>query len=87
MKKALLTIAIVFGISLCSFAQFGGGLFQYGAVNDEDYGMASRLNNEGLLSMPTTHGYDHDVEAPLGSGIAMLVGLGGAYLLTKRRKK
>ena len=40
MKKLALTIAIVLGIGLCSYAQYGGGLFGYGEVavdEEEDY--------------------------------------------------
>ena len=38
MKKLALTIAIVFGISLFTYAQTekAGGLFQYGAVSEEE---------------------------------------------------
>ena len=36
MKKLALTIAIVLGIGLCSYAQNGGGLFGYGEVAVEE---------------------------------------------------
>jgi LPXTG-motif cell wall-anchored protein len=34
------------------------------------------------------HGLNYDQEAaPLGSGIAVLIGLGGAYFVRKKRKE
>ena len=87
MKKTLLTIAIVFGIVFCATAQ-NRGLFDLGPSSGYDndyYGFNDGTN--GVFSLPTFHGNDQDVEAPLGSGMAVLLGLGGAYLLTKRRKE
>ena len=81
-------MAILLGISFGAFAQYGGGLFQYGADKDEDYyGASIRQNDGGLLSLPTMHGEEQDINASLGSGIAVLMGLGGAYLLAKRKKE
>ena len=88
MKKTSLTLAILFALTIGASAQWGGGLFQYGAVKDEDYyGASIRQNDGGLLSLPTMHGEEQDINAPLGSGIAVLMGLGGAYLVAKRRKE
>lgn len=41
----------------------------------------------GLDLLLPDHGLDTDVNAPLGSGIALLLGMGGAYLFAKRRKE
>lgn len=41
----------------------------------------------GLLSLPSSHGGNNDEGAPLGSGIAVLVGLGAVYALKKRKEK
>ena len=83
MKKLALTLAIVLGLSMTTFAD-GGGLFQRGA----------EPQNEGLYStrgngMPGLPGHDEtgDVDAPLGTGIAVLTALGAAYLIGKRRKE
>ena len=84
MKKTLLTFAFILTMALGASAQ--GGLFKYGAVSDESYYGSARQDNGGLLSLPTTHGNTDDVNAPLGSGLAILAGLGGGYLLAKRRK-
>ena len=65
------------------------------------YGESSLLNKEGasmrdgegetgsssLLSLPTSHGSNSDFESPLGSGIAVLLGLGAAYLVAKKRNE
>ena len=81
MKKLALTIAIVLGLSLTTFAD-GGGLFQRGDTPEQKMG-----NRDGLPSLPSDHGYEVDQPAPLGTGIAILTALGAAYLVGKRRKE
>ena len=75
--------------------QHAGGLFERGYVSDEAYygsnshydGYFSNLRNQMLMNLPD-HGQDDNQDAtPLGSGIAVLLGLGGAYLVAKRRKE
>ena len=93
MKKLTLTIAILLGMAMTSFADpNGGGLFQRGIADEEYYGMGyynngMRTNSNNPL-LPN-HGAitNQDADAPLGSGIAVLLGLGGAYLVAKRRKE
>ena len=86
MKKLLIIIAIVLGLSFGTFAQ--GGLFQYGTVSDEDYyGAGHRNGSEPLLSLPNAHGESNDFNAPLGPGITVLIGLGAAYLVGKKRSE
>jgi hypothetical protein len=41
----------------------------------------------GGLVLPTEHGATDDANAPLGSGIAVLMGLGAAYLINRKRKE
>ena len=84
MKKLALTIAIVLGLSMASFAD-GGGLFQRGTSDKE----AGFVNREGGLVMPgmPNHGETGDQDAPLGSGVAIMLGLGAAYLVGKRRNE
>lgn len=87
MKKLALTIAIVLGLSLSSFAEYGGGLFQRGVVSDEEYyGMGYRNTNPMMPVLPY-HNSNENQDAPLGSGIAVLLGLGAAYLVSKKRKE
>ena len=87
MKKLALTIAIVLGLSLSSFAEYGGGLFQRGVVSDEEYyGMGYRNTNPMMPVLPN-HDLNDNQVAPLGSGIAVLLGLGAAYLVSKKHKE
>ena len=83
MKKLALTIAIVLGLSMTTFAD-GGGLFQRGNTPQ-----GQNSNREGGVTTPGLpgHGEPGDQPAPLGSGIAVLAALGGAYLIGKRRKQ
>ena len=85
MKKLTLAFAIVLALALGAMAQQGGGLFERGAVLEEasdDY-----YYRDGSLILPGLHGLDTDQNGPLGSGIAMLMGLGAAYLVGKKRKE
>ena len=85
MKKLALTLTIALGMALTSFGQYSnnGGLFQYGP----EYSNGPRDNDGFGLILPQHGQYDDQSGAPLGTGIAVLAGLGGAYLLAKRRKE
>lgn len=94
MKKQILTLAIVLGLATASFAQ--GGLFRRGddAGNSPDAGYALSNTKEGgdatvgAPLLPLHNSSDNGNQpAPLGSGIAVLVGLGAAYLVGKRREE
>lgn len=89
MKKLVLTIAIVLGLSAVSFAdvQKEGGLFKRGDMQKSQGSFRS-----GEMLFPGTLGENGNVnafdnDAPLGSGIALLLGMGGAYFVAKRRKE
>ena len=89
MKKKVLTIAIVLGMTMTSFADpNGGGLFQRGAEPEYSgtYG-----NRDGDSPMLPNHNQPGDQNGnqttPVGTGIAVLTALGGAYLVAKRRKE
>ena len=85
MKKTITTIAILLGVTLGALAQqSNGGIFQRGYTSDEPY---SYRDSNSPLVLPTEHGSNVDYEGPLGSGIAVLVGLGAAYLVGKKRKE
>ena len=80
MKKLALTIAIVLGLGLTTYAQ-KGGLFEYG---DEPVQKANRLDRgPGLPG----HGSNENEDAPLGGGALLLIGFGAAYALKKRNEK
>ena len=84
MKKLALTIAIVLGLSMTTFAE-GGGLFQRGAEQNQTSGVYNR--NNGPMLPAHNSDQNGDADAPLGTGIALLAGLGAAYLIGKRRKE
>lgn len=89
MKKLALTIAVVFGIAIGAFAQ-EGGLFGLGRTRgDAQYNSNGYRDGNGLpLVLPEEHGKGNDYNAtPVGSGIAVLIGFGAAYAMSKRRKK
>ena len=86
MKKLIMTIAIVLGMTMGTFAQEAEieerGLFGKGGM--------TKSNLFGLVAPEDPYGEDNqeaEDPAPLGSGIAVLMGLGAAYLVGKRRKE
>ena len=83
MKKTITTLSLLLALTLCATAQNGGGLFQRGFTPDET---TNTREGEGLISLPGSHGSDNDADAPLGSGIAVLLGLSAAYALKKRKE-
>ena len=88
MKKLILTTAILLGLATTVLADpNGGGLFQRG-TSPEMEGMYG--NRSTTMPMLPSHGSSENQNAnelPLGSGIAVLLGLGGAYLLGKKRRQ
>ena len=90
MKKQIMTIAIVLGLSMTSFAQ--GGLFHRGANADGTpaevslTGDGTKGNRSGEPMLPI-HEQQGSQPAPLGSGIALLTALGAGYVVAKRRKE
>ena len=90
MKKTIVTIAILLGIGLSGMAQEGQGMLR----RSQDYEQgrnANRMGDRGIgLTLPTTHGESGDFDGangPLGSGVAVLLGLGAAYLVGKKRRE
>ena len=85
MKKTIIIITILFGLGIAGYtAPNNGGLFQRGASNEEtDY-----INRSAEPVLPT-HGLqtNYDANTPIGSGVAVLIGLGAGYLMGKRRKE
>lgn len=92
MKKLILSIAIVLGLSLTTFAGPGdGGLFGSGYSNQDNSGLLGSRDGEltdiASPGLPHQHGADGDQDAPLGSGVLMLLGLGAAYAFTKKKEE
>ena len=88
MKKTLLTIAIVLGMTLGAVAQKqNGGLFGMGAQRQTEYDDFNRYGESNSLLLPNTHGETTDQSsAPLGTGALLLIGFGAAYALKRREK-
>ena len=86
MKKLTMTIAVVLGLCLTTFANPNdGGLFQRGAAEPESsaiYGVRA----DGMPKLPD-HSLESNQDAPLGSGIAVLLSLGAAYMVGKKRRE
>ena len=93
MKKTILTIVLLLGLTMTTFAD--GGLFKrgYNAENGASgynyFGAKVEDDNAGTPAMPLLpqHGVDTNQPAPLGSGIALLAALGGAYMVAKKRRE
>ena len=92
MKKLTLTLTLILGLTMTTFAD--GGLFNRG--NNAKYGQASgytyfsaKDTGSGDVATPVLppHGSENNNPAPLGSGIAVLVGLGAAYMVAKKRRE
>ncbi len=86
MKKLVLTTAIILGLSMTTFAD-GGGLFQRGANPEEENGMGNRTTGQPTLPGHNLSGNQDGDEVPVGTGIAVLAVLGGAYLIGKKRRE
>ena len=76
MKKVALTLAIVLGLGMASFAQ---GLFNRGYDGGKD-------GDELVLPGLPGHGETTNQSAPVGSGALLLIGFGAAYAMSKKRK-
>ncbi len=88
MKKLIITIAIVLGLSMMSFAQ--GGLFHRGTNADGTpaevslTGDGTRGPSDHTPMLPIHQQDGENQPAPLGSGVVVLVALGTAYLVGKK---
>jgi hypothetical protein len=86
MKKIVLTLAIVLGLGMASFADpNGGGMFGRGETQ-ETRGEGNSGSSLFAPALPA-HGQSTNQPAPLGSGIALLTACGAAYLVAKKRKE
>lgn len=88
MKKTVLTLAIVLGMTIGAFAQEGGGIFGRGPMPGNEL-YESTTNSSGPLMLPQVHGAGADQSGettPLGTGALLLIGFGAAYALKKKNK-
>lgn len=95
MKKLVLTIAIVLGVTFGATAQQSSQFFDKGQqqpANNGGFFGGSRGDGSKIPGTPGTpglpgHGETGDSDAPLGSGAMLLIGLGAAYAVRKRKNK
>lgn len=95
MKKLVLTIAIVLGVTFGATAQQSSQFFDKGQqqpANNGGFFGGSRGNDSKIPGAPVTpglpgHEETGDSDAPLGSGAMLLIGLGAAYAVRKRKNK
>jgi len=93
MKKTVLTFALVLAMGIGTFAQESeGGMLKRSKEYQSTYrndGRQQLVDRDG--SFITLPGFgqtdDQDGALPLGSGIAVLLGLGAAYMVGKKRKE
>ena len=91
MKKLVLTIAIVLGMTFAASAQYfgdngqpqGGGLFGRGETPETSM---NTLGGSGTPLLPI-HGQNENQDAPLGGGALLLIGMGAAYAMAKKERK
>ena len=95
MKKLTLTIAIILGMTMTTFAD-GGGLFNRGNNARNGASGYSYFSTDGISDIQRDnfdapllpiHGETDNQDAPLGSGIVALMSLGAAYMVAKKRKE
>ena len=82
MKKILFTIAIIMTMCFCANAQ-RDAFFTWNDADNEIY----RSGSDPSFALPTSHGGNDDVEAPLGSGLLVLTALGAGYAVARKRNK
>ena len=92
MKKLALTLAIVLTMGLNAVAQYDEDKFGIqpwfgSSLLGRDGSQADPTRDGAPLILPNVPGSVNDFADPLGSGIAVLVGLGAAYLAAKKRKE
>ena len=91
MKKTIITLTLILGITMTTFAD--GGLFNrgYNAKNGQSgyiyFNAKDAVAEDVAMPMLPPHGLDGNQSAPLGSGIAVLMGLGAAYMVAKKRRE
>ena len=82
MKKILFAIAIVLMVSFTASAQ------RDSFFNDwEDVDNRVNVSCIDLPTLPGSHGWDDDINAPLGSGLLVLTALGAGYAVAHRKRE
>ena len=78
MKKVLVTLSLILTLGLGASAQ-SDAFFSYNDVNDQN-----RQSYGGDMPALPMRGQNTDQNAPIGSGLLILAGLGAAYALKRK---
>ena len=82
MKRILLTLVVLMTLAFTATAQ-SDVFFKWDDADNETY---RDIDNGINFALPTSHGLDYDITAPLGSGLLILTALGTGYVIRKRRR-
>jgi len=64
----------------------GSAWYSLNQEEDLDMGLFTNLRTTYNTPGLPTHGQDENQDAPLGSGVLLLIGFGSAYAMKKRKK-
>ena len=84
MKKIVLTIAIVLAVGIGSVSAQRSLL---GRSEEEKAGNSVDATTPKLVDIHNSSNNQDATNSPLGSGVAVLLGLGAAYMVAKKRKE
>lgn len=79
MKKIMMTAAVLVAMMATATAQ----VF---VMDEKEQSSRTPGTEEEINLIVPIHGVDYDQYTPVGGGVLLLAGLGGAYLLAKRKK-
>ena len=79
MKKISATLLLIISFSVTSKAQV--------FILDDELDNPRIQSEEFFIDNPLGHGSGEDWYVPVGSGVLLLAGLAGTYLLGKKKKK
>lgn len=83
MKKMMKITMMVMMVLMLASAPLKAQIF----IMDEEFEGQMRTQYQDFGLIVAIEGDDYDDFTPLGDGVLALTALGGAYLLTKRKKK
>lgn len=86
MKKTIIAIIVIMMMGLTSIQAQNSGLFGRGNDGENSNDNPALLNRDNMPVLPG-HDSNDDATAPLGEGLLLLMGMGAAYAVVRKRKK
>ena len=83
MKRMMKKIVVLLTVLFMAVVPMKAQVF----IADDEFEGMMRKNDPDFALVSPIQGLSTDQYLPLGDGVLLLVGLGGAYLLRKRNKK